>query len=168
MHGYRTMTKKKKTCLEVKRISKSFPGVKALDEVDFSIQNGEVHALIGENGAGKSTLMKILAGIYMPDEGEIVYQGSTVNFRNPFQAIQDGIILIHQELSLVQELTVAENIFLGQLPLKQFGRVDWNELFDKTGRILKQLKCDFKPTDLVSTLSIAYQLSLKLQSTQWL
>jgi ribose transport system ATP-binding protein len=156
------MTNEKKTCLEVNRISKSFPGVKALDEVDFSIQNGEVHALVGENGAGKSTLMKILAGIYTPDEGEIVYRGNTVSFRNPFQAIEDGIILIHQELSLVQELTVAENIFLGQLPLKQFGRVDWKKLYDRTKRILEQLKCDFEPTDLVNTLSIAYQQMVEI------
>ena len=106
--------------------------------------------------------MKILAGIYTPDEGDIVYQGKTVNFRSPFQAIQEGIILIHQELSLVQELTVAENIFLGQLPLKKLGRVDWDKLLDKTERILAQLKCDFKPTDLVSTLSIAYQQMVEI------
>jgi ribose transport system ATP-binding protein len=156
------MTKENNISLEVNRISKSFPGVKALDQVDFSIRSGEVHALVGENGAGKSTLMKILAGIYTPDEGNIVYQGNTVNFRNPFQAIQEGIILIHQELSLVQELTVAENIFLGQLPLKTLGRVDWKRLSDKTNRIVAQLKCDFKPFDLVNTLSIAYQQMVEI------
>jgi len=156
------MTQENKITLEVNRISKSFPGVKALDQVDFSIRSGEVHALVGENGAGKSTLMKILAGIYTPDEGNIVYQGNTVNFRNPFQAIQEGIILIHQELSLVQELTVAENIFLGQLPLKTFGRVDRKALSDKTNRIVAQLKCDFKPFDIVSTLSIAYQQMVEI------
>ena len=156
------MTKDTKTSLEVNRISKSFPGVKALDQVDFSVRNGEVHALVGENGAGKSTLMKILAGIYRPDEGNIVYQGNTVDFRNPFEAIQEGIILIHQELSLVQELTVAENIFLGQLPLKKFGRVNRKELYDKTAQIISQLKCDFKPSDLVSTLSIAYQQMVEI------
>jgi len=156
------MTQENKISLEVNRISKSFPGVKALDQVDFSIRSGEVHALVGENGAGKSTLMKILAGIYIPDEGNIVYQGNTVNIRNPFQAIQEGIILIHQELSLVQELTVAENIFLGQLPLKTFGRVDWKELSDKTNQIIAQLKCDFKPLDLVNSLSIAYQQMVEI------
>lgn len=156
------MAKENKISLEVNRISKSFPGVKALDQVDFSVHSGEVHALVGENGAGKSTLMKILAGIYTSDEGDIVYKGKTVNFRGPFQAIQEGIILIHQELSLVQELTVAENIFLGQLPLKKFGRVDWNVLFDNTEKIISQLKCDFKPFDLVSTLSIAYQQMVEI------
>ena len=149
-------------CLEVKQISKSFPGVKALDQVDFSVRSGEVHALVGENGAGKSTLMKILSGIYTPDEGGIIYRGNSVNFRTPFQAIQEGIILIHQELSLVQELTVAENIFLGQLPRKTFGRVDWKSLAAKTERIIAQLKCDFKPLDLVSSLSIAYQQMVEI------
>ena len=158
------MTKENKISLEVNRISKSFPGVKALDQVDFSVRSGEVHALVGENGAGKSTLMKILSGIYTPDEGEgtIIFQGNTVNYQNPIQALNDGIILIHQELSLVQELTVAENIFLGHLPLKTFGRVDWKELFDNTERIIAQLKCDFKPSDLVSTLSIAYQQMVEI------
>lgn len=145
-------------------ISKSFPGVKALDQFDFSVRKGEVHALVGENGAGKSTLMKILSGIYTRDKGggNIIFQGNTVNYQDPIQALNDGIILIHQELSLVQELTVAENIFLGHLPLKRFGRVDWKELFDKTERIIAQLKCDFKPSDLVSTLSIAYQQMVEI------
>ena len=156
------MTTENKIALKVNKISKAFPGVKALDQVDFSVNAGEVHAFVGENGAGKSTLMKILAGIYTPDEGEIVYQGKTVSFHNPYQAIEEGIILIHQELSLVQELTVAENIFLGQLPLKKFGRVDWDELFGKTERILSQLKCDFKPFDLVGSLSIAYQQMVEI------
>ena len=158
------MIKENDITLEASGISKSFPGVKALDQIDFSIRKGEVHALVGENGAGKSTLMKILSGIYTPDEGEgsIIFQGNTVNYQNPIQALNDGIILIHQELSLVQELTVAENIFLGHLPLKTFGRVDWKELFDNTERIIAQLKCDFKPSDLVSTLSIAYQQMVEI------
>jgi len=158
------MIKENDITLEANCISKSFPGVKALDQIDFSIRKGEVHALVGENGAGKSTLMKILSGIYTPDEGEgsIIFQGNTVNYQNPIQALNDGIILIHQELSLVQELTVAENIFLGHLPLKTFGRVEWKELFDNTERIIAQLKCDFKPSDLVSTLSIAYQQMVEI------
>jgi len=156
------MTKENNICLEVKRISKSFPGVKALDRVDFNIRSGEVHALVGENGAGKSTLMKILSGIYIPDEGDIVYQGSSVTFRNPLQAIKEGIILIHQELSLVQELSVAENIFLGQLPRQTFGRVNWKSLTEKTDKIIAQLKCDFKARDIVASLSIAYQQMVEI------
>jgi ribose transport system ATP-binding protein len=148
--------------LSVKQVSKSFPGVKALDGVDLSVRRGEVHALVGENGAGKSTLMKILAGIYTRDEGNVEYLGESVDFRDTFQALQKGIILVHQELSLVQELTVAENIFLGQLPHKRFSRVDWKTLHDKTERILKQLQCEFKPFDLVGSLSIAYQQMVEI------
>ena len=98
------MIKENDITLEASGISKSFPGVKALDQIDFSIRKGEVYALVGENGAGKSTLMKILSGIYTPDEGEgsIIFRGNTVNYQNPIQALNDGIILIHQELSLVR------------------------------------------------------------------
>lgn len=156
------MTTENTPCLKVNQVSKMFPGVKALDQVDLSVNSGEVHALVGENGAGKSTLMKILAGIYTADAGNVEYKGEIVNFRDPYQALQNGIILVHQELSLVQELTVAENIFLGQLPLKRFGHVDWKLLYEKTEHIIAQLKCDFKPTDLVSDLSIAYQQMVEI------
>jgi ABC-type sugar transport system ATPase subunit len=138
-------------------IAKSFPGVRALDDVSFTLRKGEVHALCGENGAGKSTLMKILAGVYQPDAGAIRYNGADVALTDPLVAKQLGILLIHQELSLVPELSVAENIFLGSLPLKRFGRVDGARLRADTRQALDRLGCDFGPDDIVGTLSIARQ-----------
>ena len=99
--------------LEIQSVSKSFPGVQALRNVSFTVQAGEVHALVGENGAGKSTLMKILSGVYPDYEGEVTFDGTRLALRNPRDAQQRGIAIIHQELNLVAELTVAENIFLG-------------------------------------------------------
>jgi ABC-type sugar transport system ATPase subunit len=110
--------------LNVKDITKTFPGVKALDNVSFDIRPGEVHALVGENGAGKSTLMKVLAGLYKPDGGEIVYQGAPTQVSGPLDARQKGILLIHQELSLSPELSVAENIYLGAWPTNRFRNVE--------------------------------------------
>src|SRR6516165_821306 len=102
--------------LSARGISKSFPGVRALDEVDFNVRPGEVHALCGENGAGKSTLMRILSGAIRPDSGAIAFKGAPAEFRNTREAMSQGILLVHQEISLVPELTVAENIFLGAIP----------------------------------------------------
>ena len=143
--------------LEVRGLSKSFPGVRALDKVSFSAYCGEVHCLAGENGAGKSTLMKVLAGMYRPDEGEIFFKGERVNFRNPMDALKKGVNLIHQELSLVPELSVAENVFLGRLPLKKGGVVDKALLAEKTRQILDRLGCHFSEKELVGTLSIGCQ-----------
>src|SRR5579863_11587 len=95
--------------LSARGITKSFPGVRALNEVDFSVRAGEVHALCGENGAGKSTLMRVLSGAFRPDSGEIAFKGARVEFRNTRDALSRGILLVHQEISLVSELTVAEN-----------------------------------------------------------
>jgi ABC-type sugar transport system ATPase subunit len=95
-------------------ITKAFAGVLALDNTRLELKRGEIHALIGENGAGKSTLMKILLGIYIPDKGEIIYKGKRVHFKGPSDALNNGISMIHQEISLVQSMTVAENIWLGQ------------------------------------------------------
>ena len=100
--------------LEMLEVSKGFPGVQALDKVTLRVKKGEVHALMGENGAGKSTLMKILDGIYKPDSGKINLHGEQVSIRNPHDAIQKGIAMIHQELSPVPAMTIAENIFLGR------------------------------------------------------
>ena len=103
--------------LEVNNVSKSFPGVKALDHVSFDLQKGEVHALVGENGAGKSTLMKIICGLYQPDEGEIRYKSKPVRFQNSTQARDAGIAIIYQELNLIPHLSVAANIYVGREPL---------------------------------------------------
>ncbi len=141
--------------LKLEGIVKTFPGVRALDGVDFDVRPGEVHALMGENGAGKSTLMKTLAGMHQPDEGRIIIDGKTVEIANPIEAKENGIILIHQELSLAEEMTVAENVFLGELPRGRFGFVDRHALNDRVGMILKKLNCDFGPRTRVGTLSIA-------------
>lgn len=102
------------TFLQMSHITKRFPGVLALSNVDFALRKGEVHALLGENGAGKSTLMKILSGVYQPDEGDIIFEGQSVSFANPLSAQSAGITIIHQEFNLFPELTVEENIFIGR------------------------------------------------------
>ncbi|MGF1475300.1 MAG: sugar ABC transporter ATP-binding protein [Geminicoccaceae bacterium] len=141
--------------LKLVGITKRFPAVTALDRVDFDVRAGEVHALLGENGAGKSTLMKVLDGVYRADEGHIYLDGQMIDPENPLAAKKAGIVLIHQELSLVPQMSVAENIFLGSLPSKGLGRVDRRTLFDKAGAILEKLQCDFSPRDNVGQLSIA-------------
>ncbi len=156
------MSDNKDKILELKNITKIFPGVKACDNVSFNVNKGEVHALVGENGAGKSTLMKVMAGIYTPEEGQIIYKGEEVKFSNPLDAKEKGIILIHQELSLVPQMTVAENILLGSLPTKGAGRVDWDDLNNRASEAIKKLGCQFKPSDLISDLTIAHQQMVEI------
>ncbi len=141
--------------LRLENIVKTFPGVRALGGVDFEVRAGEVHALMGENGAGKSTLMKVLAGMHQPDSGLLILAGEEVEIHNPIQAKNLGVILIHQELSLTEEMTVAENIFLGELPQSRWGFVDRQALDRRVGHILEKLRCDFGPRTRVATLSIA-------------
>ncbi|MCF3933901.1 sugar ABC transporter ATP-binding protein [Acuticoccus sp. M5D2P5] len=141
--------------LRLDGITKTFPGVVALDDVSLEVRAGEVHALLGENGAGKSTLMKILAGNHTANRGAIHLEGEPVHFDNPMQAKRAGIVLIHQELSLVPEMTVAENIFLGSLPKGILGTVKWRVLFAVADEILKTLGCRFSAKDKVEKLSIA-------------
>jgi ribose transport system ATP-binding protein len=143
--------------LEMRGISKRFPGVKALDDVSFDIRAGEVHALVGENGAGKSTLMKLLAGHIAPDTGEILLDGSSIALQNPEQAKKLGIALVHQEISLIPGLSVAENICLGRLPLRRFGRVNWRRLREYALAALNKLGCEFHAFDIVAKLSVANQ-----------
>ena len=148
--------------LRLEGIVKTFPGVRALDNVTFSVMPGEVHALMGENGAGKSTLMKVLGGIYQPDEGRIVVSEESVVMTSPLEAKSKGIVFIHQELSLAEELTVAENIYLGELPRKRFGLVDWDKLYAQTDAILKKLKVGFDARKRVGDLSIANQQMVEI------
>ncbi len=129
--------------------------VRALDGVSFEVMSGEVHALLGENGAGKSTLMKVLGGIYQPNEGQIYIEEQASKMASPLDAKSKGVVFIHQELSLADELTVAENIYLGELPRKSFGRVDWATLYVNSAAILKRLNCGFTPQTRVGSLSIA-------------
>jgi ribose transport system ATP-binding protein len=141
--------------LRLEDIVKTFPGVRALDGVSFQVLPGEVHALLGENGAGKSTLMKVLGGIYQPDEGRIFIEEQPSIMASPLDAKSKGVVFIHQELSLADELSVAENIYLGELPKKSFGRVDWTKLYAQSGAILKRLNCGFSAKTIVGQLSIA-------------
>ncbi len=148
--------------LSLHGITKEFPGVKALDDVSLELRAGEVHALLGENGAGKSTLMKVLAGVYQADAGHIEIDGARQALRNPLDAKSKGVVLIHQELSLVSEMTAAENIYLGELPTKAFGQVDWKTLYDNANAILKKLNCSFSADVRVGDLSIANQQMIEI------
>ncbi|MBW4982436.1 sugar ABC transporter ATP-binding protein [Mameliella sp. CS4] len=148
--------------LRLEDIVKTFPGVRALDGVSLSIMPGEVHALMGENGAGKSTLMKVLGGIHQPNEGKIFVDEQPVVMNGPLDAKAKGIVFIHQELSLAEELSVAENIYLGELPRKRFGLVDWAKLEAKTNVILEKLKVGFSAKTRVGDLSIANQQMVEI------
>ena len=148
--------------LRLENIVKTFPGVRALDGVSFDVLPGEVHALMGENGAGKSTLMKVLGGIHQPNGGRILMGEEEAVMAGPLDAKAKGIVFIHQELSLAEELSVAENIYLGELPRKSFGRVDWATLYERTDRILKKLKVGFDARTNVGSLSIANQQMVEI------
>ncbi len=143
--------------LEMLHITKEFPGVVALDDVSFSCRVGEVHALVGENGAGKSTLMKILAGVYHPDQGEIRLRGKTVQLTNPAEAQRMGIGIIYQEFNLLPWLTVTENILLGDLPRTRLGVIDWARAHEEAQRALDRLGVCLDLRDRVIDLSVAQQ-----------
>jgi len=143
--------------LRMEQIDKSFPGVHALDHVDFDLSEGEVHSLLGENGAGKSTLMKILSGSIPRDGGRITIRGEEVHELNPERAQALGIGMVYQELSLVSSLSVAENIFLGQLPRNRAGMVDWPEMIRRAERSLADLGVSIDPRAEVRQLNVAEQ-----------
>jgi ABC-type sugar transport system ATPase subunit len=145
----------------MRQITKKFPGITALDKVDFNLCEGEVHALVGENGAGKSTLIKVLSGIYQKDSGGIFVNGAPVNITDPNHARNLGITIIHQELVLVPYLSVMENIFIGRLPKKN-GFVDFDLMLRETEKILDDIKLDIKPNKLVGELSIAQQQMVEI------
>ena len=144
--------------IRCEKISKSFPGVKALDQVDFELRKGEVHALCGENGAGKSTLIKILTGIYGRDSGNIYYNGEEIHYKSVQECRRHGISLIPQEIHMAQDLTVAENIMMTGYPKKGF-RIDWNAMNEKTKALQKRIGCEnyFTPDTRVGTLSLGHQ-----------
>ncbi|KKK53890.1 hypothetical protein LCGC14_3090230, partial [marine sediment metagenome] len=145
-----------RTILELKNVSKYFPGIKALDGVDFKIRTGEVHALIGENGAGKSTLVKILTGIHQPRTGSIILNGKEVEFKTPLISQAAGIAAIHQEATMFPELTVTENIYMGHhLRKSPIGILDWRQMKKRTQELLENLELDIQPNTLVKNLSVA-------------
>jgi ABC-type sugar transport system ATPase subunit len=142
--------------IEIRGASKSFAGVRVLNTVSFDMRPGEVHALLGENGAGKSTLIKIMSGLYQPDEGAILINGSPARFATPREAHAAGIATVHQELLLFPELTVAENIFLGQAPKKPWGALDWPAMRRRSRELLDSLDSPDLDIDMkVGSLSVA-------------
>ena len=143
--------------IEFRGIRKSFPGVKALDDVSFSIDAGEVHAIVGENGAGKSTLMNVLGGRYHPDAGDILFRGAPVRIQNEFEALKLGISVVYQELRLCPNLTVTENLYLGREREVGEGKVKWSLMGKKAAEILRELGSDINSGDVVSRLSLANQ-----------
>lgn len=148
--------------LEMKNISKSFGGVKALQDVSFSCRSGEVHILVGENGAGKSTILKILSGLYKADSGTILLKDKPVNFKNPQDAQNAGIAMVYQELTLLPELTVAQNIFLNNEPLTPMKLIDKDMMRRETERMALEYNIDLNPDDLVGELPIARQQMVEI------
>lgn len=142
--------------LTMKDIDKSFPGVHALDHVNFEVRKGEVHALMGENGAGKSTLMKVLTGIYTKDSGSIVFEGKEVEFHNTREAQDAGIVIVHQELNMLGHLTVAQNIFIGR-EFKKGIRIDDKKMNEEAAKLFKRLHIDIDPTETMGNLTVGKQ-----------
>ena len=147
--------------LEIKDITKEFPGVKALDRVKFQLRPGTVHALMGENGAGKSTLMKCLFGIYQKDNGEILLDGQPIAFANPKQAMQHGVAMVHQELNQVMHRNVMDNIWLGRYPEKN-GMIAEKEMYQTTCKILKDLGVEVDPHTKVGNLSVSERQMIEI------
>jgi len=141
--------------LSAEGVRKEFPGVVALDDVQFRLKRGSVHALMGENGAGKSTLMKILAGIYTPDKGEVRLKGVEVQLKSPLDALESGIAMIHQELNLMPFMTVAENIWIRREPKNRFGFVDHGVMYRMTDELFTRLNIEIDPDIEVRYLSVA-------------
>lgn len=142
--------------LTMKDIDKSFPGVHALDHVNFEVRKGEVHALMGENGAGKSTLMKVLTGIYTKDSGTITYEGKDVQFHNAREAQDAGVVIVHQELNMLGHLTVAQNIFIGR-EFKKGIKIDDRKMNREAKKLFERLNIDIDPTETMSNLTVGKQ-----------
>lgn len=152
--------------LEMRNVSKAFPGVQALDHAQLKLRPGTVHALMGENGAGKSTLMKCMFGIYKMDEGELYYEGQPITIDSPLQALKQGIAMVHQELQPIPERSVAENIYLGRYPVKRvlglFPIVDHAKMHADTEALLKKVRMPFDPEQKLGTLSVSQMQSVEI------
>lgn len=144
--------------LEMRGITKTFPGVKALEDVNLKVKDGEIHALMGENGAGKSTLMKVLSGVYPHGSytGDILFNGKVCEFKDITQSEQLGIVIIHQELALIPQLSIAENIFLGNEQAKN-GVINWNDTIIKTKELLNTVGLNESPNTIISTIGVGKQ-----------
>ena len=148
--------------LQLTKVSKSFGGIVALKDVDFTLHSGEIHGLVGENGAGKSTTMKIIAGVYSDYEGEMRVDGKLVHFRSVRDALAAGIGMVHQELSTIPDLTVAENVFLGHQPLTRFGTIDWAQINREAARLISSLGLDIDPKTTMGSLPVGLQQLVEL------
>ena len=147
--------------LELKDITKIFPGVKALDQVRFQLKKGEIHALMGENGAGKSTFIKVITGVHRAEEGEMYLNGSKVHFKGPKDAQKAGIAAIYQHVTAYPHLTVAENIFIGHEKMKH-GFISWKMMKEEANLLLKELNADFNASDEMGSLSVAQQQMVEI------
>jgi rhamnose transport system ATP-binding protein len=139
--------------LELSGITKVFPGVKALDRVDFQLKEGEIHALMGENGAGKSTFIKVITGVHHAEEGEMFLDGKKVEFKSPLDAQRAGIAAIYQHVTSYPHLSVTENIFMGHEDVKK-GFIQWKDMHKEADALLSQLNAEFPSTALMSSLSV--------------
>jgi L-arabinose transport system ATP-binding protein len=148
--------------LEFQNISKYFPGVKALDQVSFQAYSGEILAFLGENGAGKSTLLKVLNGDYQPTGGKYLLDGVEKHFQSPHEAIEEGISVIYQERQILLELSVAENIYLGRMPVSRLGFIDTRKANEMTEKIIEDFGLPISPSTKVKDLSIAYQQMVEI------
>ena len=152
-----TQSKNNKAVLQAKSISKTFGGIKALDNVNLDVFEGKVNAIVGENGAGKSTLMNVLTGIYQDYDGQIILDGRKVTFANPKEAQNNGIAIIHQELNLIPYLSVAENVFLGREFVNRLGLIDYKKMYGETKKLLERLDLHVNPRTKISNLRIGQQ-----------
>lgn len=143
------------TLIQYESVSKRFGGVQALDQVSFPVARGDIHGLIGENGAGKSTLIKITGGIYRKDSGQVIWEGSPLDVNSPVEAEKHGISIVHQEIPLCNNLTVAQNVFLGRLITKPLGQPDWNAMEEQTVDLFQQIGQTINPRARVGALSVA-------------
>src|SRR5947209_6574117 len=144
--------------LELRHIRKTFGGVVALQDASLTLAAGTVHALLGENGAGKSTLIKVLAGVYRPDDGELLLHGEPVTFDNPAQARDAGVAVIYQEPTLFPDLSIAENIYMGRHPIDpRTRRIEWRVLYREVKSLLEQVGLDLDPRERLRGLSVADQ-----------
>lgn len=141
--------------MRISGVEKSFPGVKALSNIEFSVRKGTVHALCGENGAGKSTLMKIIMGLYKADKGQIYIDEKPVEIKNPIQAREYGISMIAQELNYVPELSIEENLFMGRLPVTGYGKVDWKRVRREAEEFLREEGLPYSPSQKLKTLTVS-------------